>query len=222
MKQLIAASSPSSNESSRRIAPRQLAHLQKSLESITSVICFLRQYEERTNDINKDLVKTTCTEWSSLMTTNSLNSRTHSKARYLRNCCPLFLAPLYLYTTSSSDSSGVKLPKLDVPTFDGNILNWRAFWEQFSVSVHDRAMLSHSEKLVYLQQSLKGGSAKGMIEGLSRSGECYVEAIECLRSRYNRPRFIHQAHVRVILEVPSLKEGSGRSCNTFTTLYNST
>ena len=97
-----------------------------------------------------------------------------------------------------------------VPTFDGHALNWRSFWEQFCISVHDRAHLSDSEKLVYLQQSLKGGSAKSAIEGLSRSGEYYAEAIECLQSRYNRPHLIHKAHVRMILEAPSLKEGSGR------------
>ena len=34
-------------------------------------------------------------------------------------------------SSSTSDGKVVKLPKLDVPTFDGNILNWRAFWEQF-------------------------------------------------------------------------------------------
>ena len=48
------------------------------------------------------------------------------------------------------------------------------------------------------------------IEGLSRSGENYSEAIKCLQSRYDRPRLIHKAHVRMILEAPSLKEGSGR------------
>ena len=74
-------------------------------------------------------------------------------------------------STPPSNSKGVKLPKLDIPTFDGNILNWRSFWEQFSISVHDRAHLSDSEKLVYL---LKGGSAKVAIEGLSRSGEYYA------------------------------------------------
>ena len=64
--------------------------------------------------------------------------------------------------------------------------------------------------MVYLQQSLKGGSAKGAIEGLSRSGENYTEAVECLQSRYNRPRLIHKAHVRAILDTPALKEGSGK------------
>ena len=43
--------------------------------------------------------------------------------------------------TSSAESGGVKLPKLDVPTFDGNILHWKQFWEQFTVSVHDRLSL---------------------------------------------------------------------------------
>ena len=93
--------------------------------------------------------------------------------------------------TSSSDGKGVKLPKLDVPMFDGNILHWRSFWEQFCVSIHDRSNLSDTEKLVYLQQSLKNGSAKSTIEGLSRSGEYYAEAVECLKSRYDRPRLIH-------------------------------
>ena len=105
--------------------------------------------------------------------------------------------------TTSSDSKGVRLPKLDVPLFDGKILHWRSFWEQFCVSVHDRPSLSDPEKLVYLQQSLKNGSAKSGIEGLSRSGEYYAEAIDC-------PRLIHQTHVRTILESPPLKEGSGK------------
>ncbi len=47
-----------------------------------------------------------------------------------------------------------------------------------------------------------------MIDGLSQSGENYTVAIECLHARYDRPRFIHQAHVKVILDAPSLKEGT--------------
>jgi hypothetical protein len=97
-----------------------------------------------------------------------------------------------------------------IPTFDSNILNWRSFWEQFCVPVHDRSSLSDSEKLVYLQHSLKNGSAKKLIEGLSRSGEFYVEAIECLKAHYDRPRLIHQTHVCMVLEAPALKDGTGR------------
>ena len=28
-------------------------------------------------------------------------------------------------SSSAADSTGVKLPKLDVPTFDGNIIHWK-------------------------------------------------------------------------------------------------
>ena len=31
---------------------------------------------------------------------------------------------------------GSKLPKLEVPIFDGDVLHWMQFWEQFSVSIH--------------------------------------------------------------------------------------
>ena len=111
---------------------------------------------------------------------------------------------------SVPNAKGIKLPQLDVPTFDGNILSWKTFWEQFTVAVHGRTTLTDSEKLAYLRHALKGSSARSVIEGLSRSGEHYDEAITCLKSRYNRPRLIHQAHVRKMLETPNLKDGSGK------------
>ena len=73
--------------------------------------------------------------------------------------------------------------------------------------MHDRSNLSNSEKLVYLQQALKGGSAKNSIEGLSRTGDNYEEAIQCLKARYDRPRLIH---VKTISDTPPLKEGTGK------------
>ena len=100
--------------------------------------------------------------------------------------------------------------KLEVPVFDGEILRWQTFWEQFCVAIHDRSDISKTEKLVYLRHALKDGAAKSVIEGLSRSGEHYVKAVECLEQRYNRPRLIHQTHVRRIVELPALKEGNGR------------
>ena len=62
-----------------------------------------------------------------------------------------------------ADCNGVRLPKLDVPTFDGDVLHWSQFWERFKISVYDRPHLSDSEKLVYLQQAVKNGSAKPVI-----------------------------------------------------------
>ena len=63
---------------------------------------------------------------------------------------------------------------------------------------------------MYLKQSLKDSAAKSVIEGLSKSGEHYEEAIKSLKACYDRPRLIHQTHVRMILEAASLKEGTGK------------
>ena len=50
--------------------------------------------------------------------------------------------------------------------------------------------------------------AKGVIKGLSRSGKFYSEAIESLRSGYDRPRLLHQTHIK--MSAPTLKDGNGR------------
>ena len=87
--------------------------------------------------------------------------------------------------TSTPTREGIKLPKIDVPSFDVNILHWQTFLDQFCISIHHHTNLSEAEKLVYLQQALKNGSGKRSIEGLSQSGDCYAEAISCLKSQYD-------------------------------------
>ena len=48
------------------------------------------------------------------------------------------------------------------------------------------------------------------MEGLMGSGSEYEEAIKFLQKSYDNPRLLHQAQVRVIIEVPGLKEGNGK------------
>ena len=48
------------------------------------------------------------------------------------------------------------------------------------------------------------------MEGLSKSGDQYDEAVKCLNDRFNRPKLIKEAHVQRIIEIPQLKEGSGK------------
>ena len=106
---------------------------------------------------------------------------------------------------STSSTSGVKLPRIDVPTFDGNIVNWVIFWEQFEAAIHSKHQLLNADKLTYLRYALKEGTARHVIEGLSQAGDNYPEAIDCLWKRYNRPRLIHRAHVQAILNASSPK-----------------
>ena len=221
----LISSCSSSDSDQCKIASKRLKQLEKRLSSIFSGVtsfpvdgdvCLLKQFEEQLSDfkqefsdIHRSLLSLDVDDTSDLgqslarvekaMFDCGLEIRRLLHSRSLTSPSP-----------SVSDTKGVKLPKLDVPTFDGSILNWKIFWEQFRVAVHDRSNLTDSEKLANLRHALKAGSAKTVIEGLSRSGEHYDEAITCLKSRYDRPRLIHQAHVRKILEIPNLKDGSGR------------
>ena len=69
---------------------------------------------------------------------------------------------------TDSDPNRVKLLKLDVLQFSRNIiLHQTRFGEQFCISLHERPSLSNTEKYIYLQQALRGGSARSSIEGLS-------------------------------------------------------
>ena len=46
-------------------------------------------------------------------------------------------APNLMQMRQSPNYSNQKLPKLSLPYFDGNLLEWQTFWESFESSVHD-------------------------------------------------------------------------------------
>ena len=69
---------------------------------------------------------------------------------------------------------------------------------------------------MYLQQLLKDGSAKNVIEGLSRSEDYYSEAVEYLQTHFDHPRLIHQTHVRMISEALLSRMGLARNYVVYT------
>ena len=46
--------------------------------------------------------------------------------------------PLPPTASGTMGMSGIQLPKIEVPTFDGNLLNWRFFWERFESTIHNK------------------------------------------------------------------------------------
>ena len=70
--------------------------------------------------------------------------------------------------------------------------------------------ISDTEKIVYLQNALKNGSAKSVIERLTSSGDNYHEAVKCLKARFNRSHLIHRSHVQIIVDTLAKKEGNGK------------
>lgn len=220
----------SSGSGQSKMATKRLKQLEKGITSITDSVhtfpadgdvCLLQQLKEQLgefknqySDIQRTLISTEVKDSSELGRLLSVLDKAifdcSLRIRRLLHSRSSSSSSSSTSSSSTTDTVGVKLPKLEVPTFDGNILNWQAFWQQFDVVVHRRSDLANSEKLAYLCHALKSGSAKFVIDGLSKSGENYAEAITCLESRFDKPRQIHQAHVQKILEIPNLKHGHGK------------
>lgn len=59
--------------------------------------------------------------------------------------------------------SNVKLPKLELPRFSGELTEWQAFWDRF-VALVDESDIPVISKFCYLQ-SLLDGEAKSVIQG---------------------------------------------------------
>ena len=104
----------------------------------------------------------------------------------------------------------MELPKFSVPTFDGDVLNWAVFWEQFQTAIYNNKKLHEAQKLAYLWDAVDKGPANKVIQGLSQSAGTYLEAVKCLQQRYDRLRSIHQKHVKTIIEAPTVKTGTGK------------
>ena len=102
----------------------------------------------------------------------------------------------------SSYSEYHKLPKLNLPTFAGNILNWQAFWDSYDTAVHSNPTLSEVQKFNYLK-SLLQDEAYRTITGFALTNANYDKAISLLHGRYGQNHKIVQTYMQSLLEVPA-------------------
>ena len=97
-------------------------------------------------------------------------------------------------------SCSFKLPELEIPTFDGDRLQWREFWDFFHVTVDQNVHLSDIEKFCYLKDRLLG-EAKHAISGLSDSKENYRVVKTLLKERFEDTQLVIHHHYTVTTSV---------------------
>ena len=102
-------------------------------------------------------------------------------------------------STASADLSSVRLPKLELPRFDGTITKWQQFWDNFSAVV-DSTDLADIRKFTYLQ-SLLDGEASRTIAGLALTSKNYPVACKLLKERFGRRERIVFAHLQGLLSM---------------------
>ena len=102
-------------------------------------------------------------------------------------------------SNASSSHVDVKLPKLNLPCFGGDVREWTSFWEQFETAI-DNSDLPDVSKFTCLRSLLKS-DAKQCIEGLSLSGVHYSTACDLLKNLYGRPEQIIFTHAQDLLNL---------------------
>lgn len=78
-----------------------------------------------------------------------------------------------------------KLPRLNIPIFNGEFQDWQSFFDLFNSCVHEKVSLSAAQKLQYLKGSLKG-EPLGLIKHLDETDSNYLEAYQILVKRYDK------------------------------------
>ncbi|XP_076660453.1 uncharacterized protein LOC143363804 [Halictus rubicundus] len=112
--------------------------------------------------------------------------------------------------TSKSNSVPVKLPKIDLPKFDGRIENWITFKDAFQTMIHAHEGLSNIQKLNYLRLSLSG-RAEIAIGAFTITDDNYAAAWNHLVEIYDNKRALVLRHAALLRDTPSMPNESSES-----------
>ena len=94
----------------------------------------------------------------------------------------------------------IKLPKLTLKKFNGDITNWTTFWDSYESTIHLNPELSAFDKFNYLT-SLVEKTAAETIAGLSVTSINYEEAVALLKKRFGNPQQIINKHMDQLLNL---------------------
>lgn len=113
----------------------------------------------------------------------------------------------------------VKLPKLSLPHFNGDLKKWPTFWDSYESAIRKNDELTDIDKFKYLRSLLKC-PALDAIAGLAWSAVNYKEAVEILQKRFGNKPLIISKHMETLLNAEPLT--SDQSLKELRHLYDAT
>ena len=103
-------------------------------------------------------------------------------------------------STNSDFHSGIRLPKINLLKFKGDITKFNSFWQSFECAVHNNNDVSKINKLNYLFSLLEGAAYRA-VEGLQLQEENYDHVVQILKSRFGGKQQIITAHMQALLKL---------------------
>lgn len=101
---------------------------------------------------------------------------------------------------SHTINTNVRLPRLDLPNFSGNALEWQSFWDGFEAAVHDNPAISGVQKLNYLRSLLRG-EASQVVAGFALTSDNYEHSLILLKDCYGSPHKLIATHMQAFIDL---------------------
>ena len=133
----------------------------------------------------------------------------HANANFTPSAADAIAASLQQPTIVERKNDGVRLPKIEIPKFKGDPLEWNSFRDTFTATIHQNSKLSDIEKFTYLQSYVRD-EAQQAIQGLPLSGENYDKAWQLLTERYGNSQLIRSSLMNKLIKVEKPSNGSAK------------
>ena len=126
------------------------------------------------------------------------------------HCSPDASAPSPVRPTGSRPvaitmpTHNVKLPKLTICPFNGDLTSWTSFWDSYLATIHENTRLSEIDKFINYLRSFLEHSALEAISGFTLTAANYREAVQILEKRYGNKQQIVSKHMDALLNVDTV------------------
>lgn len=141
-------------------------------------------------------------------------------AEYRAPNSPNFHSTFHASSSSQRNDSiipDIRLPKIDIPIFSGDYLNWVSYRDMFISLVHNNQSLSNVQKYYFLKNSCRD-TPLTIVNEYPASETSYDLAWTALSKRYHNKRKIADTVLRKLLSIPK----SNGSCESIKNLLDST
>ncbi|GFQ66356.1 uncharacterized protein TNCT_108981 [Trichonephila clavata] len=108
---------------------------------------------------------------------------------------------------ANTNVNNLKLPRIELPVFTSNYMDWISFRDLFLASVGNNNTLSDSQKLQYLKLSVKGEAAT-LLQSIQITNYNYQKVWNALTERYENEAEIINAALNKLVSQPVLKQES--------------
>lgn len=105
----------------------------------------------------------------------------------------------------NNSKNEIRLPRIEVPKFNGDMNNWQEFRELFSTMIHENKKISDVQKIQYLKTHVIDSAAE-VIKHFQVNANNYLTAWTLLNKRYNNKKLLINNNLKRLFSQRYIKE----------------